>query len=201
MGKHQLDFYCHENAQHFTVDNTRRYPPGASGNWHVPAIACLVVEATGRHEQALVRAAGKRIVSVVVAQPIAIRRFAGALGILAKTDKLDSRVIAQYAATVQPPIRELPDETTYKLKDLTVRRKQIIGMLTMEKNRLQVMPAFLRADIRRSIVHLQRQLQSVDRRIVELSEQVASWRERRQILGEHAGCRGHAVHHTAERSA
>lgn len=182
VGKQQLDFYCHENAQHFTVDNTPGGIRQAFKQLDLSAIASLVVEATGRHEQALVRAAGKQHIPVVVAQPIAIRRFAGALGILAKTDKLDSRVIAQYAATVQPAIRELPDENTRKLKDLTVRRKQIIGMLTMEKNRLQVMPAFLRADIRRSIGNLQRQLQSVDRRIVELSEQVDSWRQRRQIL-------------------
>lgn len=44
-----------------------------------------------------------------MAKPIAIRRFAGALGILAKTDQLDSRVIAHYAATLQPPVRALPE--------------------------------------------------------------------------------------------
>jgi transposase len=77
-----------------------------------------------RHEQALVAAAQQRGVPVIVAQPIAIRRFAGALGILAKTDKLDSQVIAHYAAVMQPEIRDLPDKTTRKLRDLTIRRKQ-----------------------------------------------------------------------------
>jgi len=119
---------------------------------------------------------------VLVAQPINIRRFAGALGILAKTDKLDSQVIAQYAATIKPPARGLPDKTSRQLKDLTVRRKQVISMLTMEKNRLQVMPAFLRADIRRSIGGLQRQLHKLDERIPAMSEQVAGWRERHRIV-------------------
>jgi transposase len=70
----------------------------------------------------------------------------------------------------------------HQLRDLTVRRKQVIGMLTMEKNRLQIMPAFLRADIRRSIGGLQRQLVRLDERLRQLSEEVAAWRERRRIL-------------------
>ena len=127
-------------------------------------------------------AAQKLGVPVIIAQLIAIRRFAGALGLLAKTDKLDSRVIAQYAAVIQPQVRELPDKNTRKLKDLTTRRKQVIGMLTMEKNRLQVMPKFLRAEIRNSITSLQRQQQRLDAHILELSEQVTAWRERRQIM-------------------
>lgn len=142
----------------------------------------LVVEATGRQEQRLVQAAQKLGVPVIIAQPIAVRRFAGALGLLAKTDKLDSRVIAQYAALIQPQVRELPDENTSKLKDLTVRRKQVIGMLTMEKNRLQVMPKFLRAEIRKSIASLKRQQQRLDDHILELSEQVGAWRNQRQIM-------------------
>lgn len=182
VGKDQLDFYCHESAQHCTVPNTavgirqalRQLPP--------QDIACLVVEATGRYERALVAAAQRHGLPVVIAQPIAIRRFAGALGILAKTDQLDSRVIAHYAATLQPPVRDLPDAKTRQLRDLTVRRKQVIGMLTMEKNRLQIMPAFLRADIRRSIGGLQRQLARLDERLRQLSEEVAAWRERRRIL-------------------
>jgi transposase len=181
VGKSELDFHCHESGEHVTVDNT---PAGIRQAFkRMPGRTTrLVVEATGRHEQLLVIAAQKRGIPVIVAQPIAIRRFAGALGILAKTDKLDSRVIAHYAAVLAPEVRQLPDKTTRELKDLTIRRKQVIGMLTMEKNRLQVMPAFLRADIRRSISSLQRQQQKLDERIRQLSEQVAAWRQRRNIM-------------------
>ena len=181
VGKSELDFHCHESGKHFRVDNSsagiRQAFKQLPGD-----IARLVVEATGRHEQLLVLAAQKLGVPVVIAQPIAIRRFAGALGVLAKTDKLDSRVIAHYAAVLEPEVRELPDKTTRELKDLTIRRKQVISMLTMEKNRLHVMPAFLRADIRQSIGSLQRQQQKLDERIRTLSEQVAEWRQRRNIM-------------------
>lgn len=182
VGKDHLDFFCHESAVHFTVANTPAGIRQAFRQLPMQDIACLVVEATGRYERTLVDAAQREGLPVVVAQPIAIRRFAGALGILAKTDQLDSRVIAHYAATLQPPVRELPDARTRQLKDLTVRRKQVIGMLTMEKNRLQIMPAFLRAEIRRSIAGLQRQLARLDERLCQLSEEVEAWRARRRIL-------------------
>jgi transposase len=182
VGKDHLDFFCHESAVHFAVANTPAGIRQAFRQLPLQAIACLVVEATGRYERTLVDAAQREGLPIVVAQPIAIRRFAGALGILAKTDQLDSRVIAHYAATLQPPVRALPDAKTRQLKDLTVRRKQVIGMLTMEKNRLQIMPAFLRAEIRRSIASLQRQLARLDERLRQLSEEVAAWRERRHIL-------------------
>ena len=187
VGTFQLDFHCHESAEHFSVSNNATGICQAFRQLAKYTIERLVVEATGRQEQRLVAAAQKLGVPVVIAQPIAIRRFAGALGLLAKTDKLDSWVIAQYAAVIQPQVRELPDKNTRKLKDLTIRRKQIIGMLTMEKNRLQVMPAFLRAEIRKSIASLQRQQQRLEAHILELSEQVAAWRERRRIMESMTG--------------
>jgi len=187
VGKFDLDFHCHESGEHFSVTNTSEGIRQAFKQLTRYAIKRLVVEATGRQEQRLVRAAQKLGVPVVIAQPISVRRFAGALGLLAKTDKLDSRVIAQYAAVIQPQVRELPDKNTRKLKDLTIRRKQVIGMLTMEKNRLQVMPKFLRAEIRKSIAGLQRQQQRLDAHILELSEQVPVWRDRRQIMESMTG--------------
>jgi transposase len=181
VGKHQLDFFCHESGQHFTTTNTSAGIRLALKRFSAGSIALLVMEATGRHEQALAIAAQRCRIPVVIAQPIAVRRFAGALGILAKTDKLDSQVIAHYAATIQPPAQTLPDKTTRQLKDLCARRKQVIGMLTMEKNRLQVMPGFLRGEIRRSIASLKRQQVRLDGHILKLSEQVDAWQQRRRI--------------------
>ncbi len=182
VGKHQLDFFCHETGDYFQVANSPDGIRKALKQLAPLSISRLVVEATGRHEQALVLAATRQQIPVVIAQPIAVRRFAGALGILAKTDKLDSRVIAQYAAMIAPPVRKLPDDKTRKLRDLGKRRQQVIGMLTMEKNRLQIMPAFLRADIRSSINALKRQLAKLDQQLLKLSEQVAAWRQRREIM-------------------
>ena len=56
VGKHQLDFYCHETGEHFTVTNKTGGIREALKQLPLRQVACLVVEATGRHEQALVRA-------------------------------------------------------------------------------------------------------------------------------------------------
>lgn len=82
VGKSQLDFYCHETGDFFTAANTPVGIRQALKQLALPRVARLVVEATGRHEQLLVRAAQQRNVPVVIAQPIAIRRFAGAMGTL-----------------------------------------------------------------------------------------------------------------------
>lgn len=91
VGKHQLDFFCHEADEHFQVANSPARIRKALKQLAPLSVKLLVVEATGRHEQALVLAASHQQIPVVIAQPMAVRRFAGALGILAKTDKLDSR--------------------------------------------------------------------------------------------------------------
>lgn len=87
VGKFDLDFHCHESAEHFSVSNTAEGIRQAFKQLAKYTIERLVVEATGRQEQRLVKAAQKLGVPVVIAQPIAVRRFAGALGLLAKTDK------------------------------------------------------------------------------------------------------------------
>lgn len=139
VGKHQLDFFCHETGDYFQVANSPDGIRKALRQLAPWSISRLVVEATGRHEQALVLAATRQKIPVVIAQPIAVRRFAGALGILAKTDKLDSRVIAQYAAMIAPPARKLPDVKTRKLRDLGKRRQQVSAHL--EAMRIQLVGA------------------------------------------------------------
>ena len=145
-------------------------------------IARIVVEATGRREYDLVLAAAERGFPVIICQPIKVRRYAAACGILAKTDKIDARLLASYAAVIQPEVRPLAIGNIRKIKDMVARRRQLIEMSTMEKNRLDVMPKYLAADIRRHIRHLQAQIDKLDHLIAELVEQVDEWRQKRDIM-------------------
>lgn len=104
-------------------------------------LARVVVEATGRLEQPLVRQALARQLSIIVVSRLRIRRYAGAIGQLAKTDAIDARLIATFAAAEKPAVRALIDPEATRIKDLIVRRRQLIEMRTMEKNRLPIMPA------------------------------------------------------------
>jgi transposase len=74
---------------------------------------------------------------VVIVNPRRVREFAKSIGQLAKTDKIDARLLALYGEQTQPPLRELPDEQSQALRALWVRREQLIEMLGMEENRLE----------------------------------------------------------------
>lgn len=110
---------------------------------------------------------------VAVVNPRQVRRFAEALGYLAKTDPLDARVLAHFAAAIQPPTRDLPDAETRALADQLARRRPLVEMLTMEKNRQQqAQQASVRHDIQRHIDWLQPRLKTTEsglRKAVEAS--------------------------------
>ncbi len=72
---------------------------------------------------------------MAVVNPRNVRDFAKASGRLAKTDKLDARCIAHFAAAMQPSRTEMPDETTLALEQLLARRRQLMQELVAEKNR------------------------------------------------------------------
>jgi transposase len=99
--------------------------------------ALIVLENTGGYEMKLaveLQAAG---FPVAVVNPKRIRDFARASGQLAKTDKIDARIITRYAATLQPPARGVWDAQTRAIKALVARRHQLVEMRTAEKNRLE----------------------------------------------------------------
>ena len=182
VGKFQLDVFIHERALALSVPNTPAGVRKLLGRLVRFKLARLVVEATGRREYDLVVAAAERGLPVVVAQPLTIRRYAAAKGILAKTDRLDARVLADYAATLRPDVRPIPIGPIREIKDLAARRRQLVTMSTMEKNRLDVMPRSLHADLRRHLKHLQAQVEKLDRAIDKLVAGVDAWRQKRELL-------------------
>jgi transposase len=182
VGKAQLDICIHERNICFSVNNDPagiKYALGRLGRYKLTRV---VLEATGRYERAFVEGALKKGLPVVIANPLMVRRYAGAIGQLAKTDAIDAQLIAQYAAVVQPEVRPHHSQQVLKIKDLLVRRRQLIEMLTMEKNRYHIMPKFLKADIQRSINHLQRLLDKVDAMLDKHINAETEWREKREIM-------------------
>lgn len=182
VGKTQLDLHIYERGISISVTNDKAGIKQALGRLGRYQLARVVLEATGRYERDFVEAALNKGFPVVITNPLHIRRYAGAIGQLAKTDAIDARLIAEYSAIVQPEVREHHSQEVLQIKDLLVRRRQLIEMLTMEKNRHHIMPKFLKSDIQRSIQHLQRQLEKVDRELDKRIEAQDEWREKRDIL-------------------
>jgi transposase len=195
VGRDRLDVFIHERQLALSFSNDDAGIRALLRRLAYYRIARIVLEATGRREQPLVSAALARQLPVVVVNPMTVRRFAGALGVLAKTDAIDARVIAHFAATIQPEVGDAPDPNALQLKDLVIRRRQLLDMATMEKNRHHVMPKALQARIRRHIRGLADDVRELDALIDALVAKLAHWRERRDILLSMPGV-GAVVAHT-----
>jgi transposase len=187
VGKHQLDVYIRERDLHFNVPNDPDGIHRLVGRLGRYRLERIVVEATGRREYEVVLALAEREWPVVVCQPIKVRRYAAARGVLAKTDKLDAALLADYAAVMQPEVRPLAGGKLRLLRDLVARRRQLITMRTMELNRLDVMPKGLLADIRRHVRHLDGQVAKLDQHLAALIEATEEWRDKRDILSSVPG--------------
>jgi transposase len=148
----------------------------------------VVLEATGGLERALVAELLVAKLPVAVVNPRQVRRFAEALGYLAKTDPLDARVLAHFAAAIQPPTRDLPDAATRALADQLARRRQLVEMLTMEKNRQQqAQQASVRHDIQMHIDWLQQRLKTTESGLRKAVEASPAWQAKADLLREVKG--------------
>jgi transposase len=118
----------------------------------------------------------------VVVNPRQIRDFARSVGLLAKTDAIDAQIIARFAEAVRPELRPLKNLETQKLEDLNNRRRQIVEMISAEKNRLGMAPPWSQKDIRAHIAWLEKRLKKVNDDIDDLIKQCPIWRQKEKIL-------------------
>ena len=142
----------------------------------------IVLEATGGLEKAVVCALAVRELPVVVVNPRQVRDFARSKGILAKTDKIDAGVIAQFAEAIRPEVRPLKTEEAQKLDALLSRRRQILQMLTAEKNRLQSAPVWTQKDIQKHIHWLEKNLDQFNQDLDRMVKESPIWRAKDEIL-------------------
>lgn len=142
-----------------------------------------VMEATGGLEVPLYVALQEAKLPLAIINPRQIRDFAKALGILAKTDKIDAKVLARYAATVQPEVRPLPDEEARQLNTLVTRRSQLVEMITAEGNRLKrIRDKTVKQRIDAHIIWLKEELSQIDKGISQMIKQSPVWCEKDKIL-------------------
>ena len=182
VSKDTLDVYLLERDLLLSVPNDERSIAALIKRLARYHLERIVIEATGRLEHALVSAAIARDLPVVVVAPLRVRRFAEALGQLAKTDAIDARLIARFAAALKPQAHPVADANARIIKDLVVRRRQLTSLRTIEKNRRGVMPETLSASIDRIIESLDRELASLEPLIQNVIEQHAAWRHKRDLL-------------------
>lgn len=144
--------------------------------------ALVVLEATGGLEDLPVAALLAAGVAVAVMNPRQVRDFAKSSGKLAKTDALDASMLALYAERMQPEPRPLPDEEAKALESMVTRRRQLVEMLTAEKNRLGTARPGVQAGIREHIRWLEEELKQLDQELQAQLQASPSWREKEELL-------------------
>ena len=180
--KSTLDLFIHPLDQHFTIPNQP-----TEINKIVRVLAqCdpkrIAVEATGRYEHEFVFACDRSKLPIVVVNSLQVRRFSQVLGIFAKTDKIDAQLIARYAETINPRLKPIPDQKSRLIKDLLVRRSELIEMQTMEKNRLKILPAAIKPSILAVLEVLSEQIKAMTSNLDQLIMESKEWREKVALL-------------------
>jgi len=184
VSKRQLDVHVRPSGEAFSVART------SDGIEDLIARLCggagpqlVVMEATGGFETVVAAALAAAKLPLAVVNPRRIRHFAEALGLLAKTDRLDATVIAHFAEAVRPHAQAVPEPAAQRLGELVARRRQIVGMMTAERNRRgQTTNGRIQRMIDRMLAMLQDQLSEIEKEISDEVRASPAWVARDTLL-------------------
>lgn len=182
VSKRQLEIATHDPDRAWTVSND------AAGHHQLLAVCqeltptLIVLEASGGFEREVVAALSVAGWPIVLANPRQVRDFARSTGQLAKTDRLDARLLARFAVMVQPTPRPLADAETSELAGLLARRRQLVDMLVAERLRRRQAIAAVRTDLTQHIRWLEHRVQRVDRDLDRWIQRSPLWRAKEDLL-------------------
>jgi transposase len=142
----------------------------------------VVMEATGGLEVDVAIALSCHGLPVVVINPRQAKDFGRATGKLAKTDKIDARILAEFAMKIRPEIRTLPEEEQRALDAVMMRRRQLVEMITAEKNRRQQAGPVIAQEITEHILFLQQRLEKLEADLCDRVQKSETWRAKDQLL-------------------
>jgi transposase len=170
-------------------DNTRKtFPNDEQGRVNIARLLAemeptlILLEASGGYEIPVVEVLALRSLRVAVVNPRQIRDFAKAVGRLAKTDSIDADIIARFAETIRPEVRPLKDKDAQQLQAIIARRRQLVQMLTEEKNRLGIAPSWTKPDIEAHIAWLTDCIAKAGKDISSLIKKTPLWKEKENLL-------------------
>lgn len=182
VSKSRLDVAIRPTDESFAVSNDEAGIARLVARLGEHPVACVVLEATGGLEMPALGALVQAELPVVSANPRQVRHFAKAVGRLAKTDRIDASVLARFAEATKPEVRPVPDAATAALSELLTRRRQVVEMLTAERNRLLRSREPVREHIASHIRFLEEELGRLDRELSDGLKASPLWREKDDLL-------------------
>jgi transposase len=183
VAKDRLDVHLRPSGEAFTVPRDGEGIEALTARLQALQPELVALEATGGFETVVAAGLAAAGLPLAVVNPRQIRDFARATGRLAKTDPLDAAVIAHFAEAVRPPVRPVADAQARELGELVARRRQLVEMMTAERNRRrQLTTKRLIKGVDRILVALQAQLSELERDIDEAVRGTPAWREKEDLL-------------------
>jgi transposase len=182
VSKGRLDVAIGEQGEYWDVGNDEKGISKLVERLKVVNPALIVLESTGGLEVSAITELYAAGLAVALVNPGRVREFARSLGLLAKTDKLDARLLARFAEAVKPSATRLPDEQERHLAGLVGRRRQLLEILVAEKNRLNSTQPSLKGNVEEHIRWLQEALAKLDKEIQEYIRQSEVWKDKSDLM-------------------
>jgi len=183
VSKQHLNVAVRPQGRHFVTPNDDRGIKQLVKRLGALKPQLIVLEASGGYEFLVTAALAEAQLPVALVNPQAVRKFAGATGKLAKTDKIDAQVLAHFAEALRPEPRPLPDQAQQVLKAALQRRQQVVKMIAQEENRLEkTFILAVRRDIQEHLTWLRRRLEELNRDLDDQIRQSPLWRDRDRLL-------------------
>ena len=183
VSKDHLDVAIRPDGTHRRVPNTDDGFDQLVALFRSVAPVLIVLEATGGYQRRVVAALALAGLPVAVVNPARAREFARAAGRLAKTDAVDAAALAEFADRMRPAARPLPDPQARAMQELLARRGQLVGMRTMERNRLGTAAGrAVRRSIEAHLAWLDEQIDAAEADLGAAIEASDVWRARDELL-------------------
>ena len=187
VGKSFLDVFIFELDIHWQEENTPEAIKRLISVLKRYKLTRVLVEATGGYERNFVEACAEKSLPVIVVQPVQVRQFAKAQGILAKTDKIDARLIAMFGKVLEPEVRPLASKEVRLIRDLLARKRQLNETRTQELNRQHKAPKVLEGSHRRLLKLLDKEIAWTNEHLAKRVAAVTEWQRTYEILSSVPG--------------
>lgn len=187
VSKDQLDIAVAPKGETFSVTNDETGIKRLVRRLRALSPALVVLEATGNLEYQAAAALAAERIPLRVINPRQAREFAKATGRLAKTDKIDAGVLAEFAQKIRPEPRPVADEQRRRLSALMSRRRQLISMRAKEKTRLSRSHRDVRPSLEAHIVWLKQELDDLDKELHSEIRNSPAYRDKAELLGDVPG--------------
>lgn len=145
-------------------------------------VSAIGLEPSGGYERGIIRALLAAGLSVRRINPNKLRQFARARGVLAKNDRLDARLIAEYVA-IMPTRVVQRDAAVERLAEIVTMRRQLCDEhVAAENQAAHLEDAMLRRLSKRRQMRLEADIRLLDKRLAEMVAANVALAQRYELL-------------------